>query len=327
MNDVDSLRLLLECVNSRVCLGEKGGFPDVYLLSCWHVICILYLGSVLILVFDNLVYNTASKINIFSVHSPHLYPLVGHIKTLLQLSMSSRGRSREPKTPSVNTAFTQNSLLSRGRSIPRAHSIYNQKVLQMASESRSRPSRAVSVHGNKPIYSEHNSKAGLFPENTVNNALVNKTKGIQFKSSGRVGTGAGVFTQVLESSVPHESQANDSVLDDSLSDVQMLYRNSVSDNEDYSSDDDIESLEKRSNKKMQQWKKWTEVIIPAMLQPYMALMHETNSLRNIENCRKSSFCNGCNNGRMLNVVCVYFNSKLHFWDIMHVITIFINSRN
>ncbi len=90
------------------------------------------------------------------------------------------------------------------------------------------------VHGNKAIYSESNSKAGLFPENTVNNILANKTKGIQFKSSGRVGTGAGVFTQVLESSVPHESQANDSVLDDSLSDVQMLYRNSVSDNEDYS---------------------------------------------------------------------------------------------
>ena len=241
--------------------------------------------------------------------------------------MSSRGRSREPKTPSVNTVPPQNSLLSRGRSIPRAHSIYNQKVLQMASEFRSRPSRAVSVHGNKPIYSEHNSKAGLFPENTVNNALVNKTKGIQFKSSGRVGTGAGVFTQVLESSVPHESQANDSVLDDSLSDVQMLYRNSVSVNEDYSSDDDIESLEKRSNKKMQQWKKWTEVIIPAMLQPYMALMHKTDSLRNIENCRKSPFCNGCNNGRILNVTCIYFNSKQLFWDITHVITKFIDSRN
>ncbi len=241
--------------------------------------------------------------------------------------MSSRGRSRDPKTPSVNTVPPQNSLLSRGRSIPRAHSIYNQKVLQMASESRSCPSRAVSVHGNKPIYSEHNSKAGLFPENTVNNASVNKTKGIQFKSAGRVGTGAGVFTQVLESSIPHESQAIDSVLDDSLPDVQMLYRNSVSDDEDYSSDNGIESLEKRSNKNIQQWKKWTEVIIPAMLQPYMTLMHETDSLRNVENCRKSSFCNGCNNGRMLNVTCVYFNSKQFFRNVTHVITISINSRN
>ncbi len=220
--------------------------------------------------------------------------------------MASRGRSREPKTPSVNAVTPM--MLSRGRSIPRAHSISNRKALQLASDSRARPSRAVSVHGNKAIYSEGNSEAGLFPENTVYNSTAYGAKGIQFKSSARVGTASGIFTQVLESSIPHEFQVADGVLDATLSDVQMVYRDDVSDDEDYSSDD-VQALEKRSNKKMQQWKKWTEVIIPAMLQPYMALMHETDSLRNIENCRKSSFCDGCNNGRMLNVTCIYFNSK------------------
>ena len=97
-------------------------------------------------------------------------------------------------------------------------------------------------------------------------------------------------------------------MDDGPNDIQMLYRDGVSDCEDYSSDD-AQDLEKRTDKNIRQWKRWTEIVIPEMLQPYMTLLHETDSLRNLETTRKTPSCNGCDKGRMLNVICIYFNSK------------------
>ena len=61
-------------------------------------------------------------------------------------------------------------------------------------------------------------------------------------------------------------------------------------------------------KKQQQWRKWSEDVIPALLQPYMALLHETQSLQNIKSKWYVDSCAGCVKGCLLDVTCVYFES-------------------
>lgn len=86
-----------------------------------------------------------------------------------------------------------------------------------------------------------------------------------------------------------------------------------SENDEEDSDDELDATaayEKQQNKKRRQWRQWSEVTIPTMLKPYMELLRVTNSLRDLDHAPSWHGCTGCHNGRMLEVLCIYFNSKL-----------------
>ena len=74
-----------------------------------------------------------------------------------------------------------------------------------------------------------------------------------------------------------------------------------------------ESGELPSQKKEKQWKTWETEIIPLLLQPYIHLLRETRSLRDLSMLRqrlRHSSCR-CNNPRLQNVACIFFESKFH----------------
>jgi hypothetical protein len=65
------------------------------------------------------------------------------------------------------------------------------------------------------------------------------------------------------------------------------------------------------SKKTKQWKKWDEEIIPMLIEPYLRLLRETQSLHNLTTLQQneaSPACDGCSGGRSLRVSCVYFES-------------------
>jgi hypothetical protein len=73
---------------------------------------------------------------------------------------------------------------------------------------------------------------------------------------------------------------------------------------------DVLAREERAAKRQRQWRKWSEDVTPALLQPYMALLRETEGFRHINLKRQADSCNGCSGGRLLDVTCVYFESRL-----------------
>jgi len=95
------------------------------------------------------------------------------------------------------------------------------------------------------------------------------------------------------------------------------------------SDDDIAdeaAREARAAKRQKQWRKWSKDVIPALLQPYMTLLRETEGLRDINSKRQVDACVGCSEGQLLNVTCVYFESRLiftfvfiSFWPFANVV--------
>jgi hypothetical protein len=65
------------------------------------------------------------------------------------------------------------------------------------------------------------------------------------------------------------------------------------------------------SKKAKQWRKWDEEIIPMLIEPYLRLLRETQSLRNLTALQQNlapPACDGCSSGRSLRVSCVYFES-------------------
>lgn len=62
-------------------------------------------------------------------------------------------------------------------------------------------------------------------------------------------------------------------------------------------------------KREQQWRRWSEKVIPKMLQPYVSLLRETNSLRDLSSARSQEICGGCTDHSSLEVSCIYFESK------------------
>lgn len=68
------------------------------------------------------------------------------------------------------------------------------------------------------------------------------------------------------------------------------------------------AYEKQQQKKERQWQKWSKVTIPAMLKPYLELLRVTNSLRDLDHVRSNQGCTGCDQGQMLEVSCIYFDS-------------------
>jgi hypothetical protein len=66
-------------------------------------------------------------------------------------------------------------------------------------------------------------------------------------------------------------------------------------------------------KKEKQWKKWEMETIPLLLQPYIHLLHETESLRDLRAFRQQSRRSSCRctNPQPLNVACIFFESKAY----------------
>lgn len=61
-----------------------------------------------------------------------------------------------------------------------------------------------------------------------------------------------------------------------------------------------------------QWTKWTQVVIPQLVQPYLDLLHRSDSLSSV-NRQFSSLCScGQSRARTLKVTCVYFDCKSFF---------------
>ena len=65
------------------------------------------------------------------------------------------------------------------------------------------------------------------------------------------------------------------------------------------------------SKKEKQWIKWEEEIIPMLLRPYICLLHETESLRNLSTLWRSSHHStcACDKPCLLKVACIFFQSK------------------
>jgi hypothetical protein len=78
-------------------------------------------------------------------------------------------------------------------------------------------------------------------------------------------------------------------------------------------DEDQWGLEpsEQSQLKEKQWKKWENETIPLLLQPYIHLLRETASLRNLSGLRQHFHPSSCSciNPHLLNVACIYFESK------------------
>ncbi|KDR70632.1 hypothetical protein GALMADRAFT_144531 [Galerina marginata CBS 339.88] len=63
----------------------------------------------------------------------------------------------------------------------------------------------------------------------------------------------------------------------------------------------------QTRKRQKQWAKWSTVIIPKMLGPYVTLLQETQSLRDMSVVASRVFCEGCDHGRPLEVSSIYFD--------------------
>jgi hypothetical protein len=120
---------------------------------------------------------------------------------------------------------------------------------------------------------------------------------------GRVSTSVGLFSQVF----PQEGNEHGASRAEGMAGEGVAVE--MEDLEGGTVDDDA-AREKRALKRERQWRKWSEDVIPALLQPYMALLRETEGLRDINSKRQADGCTGCSVGRLLEVTCVYFESKI-----------------
>lgn len=66
--------------------------------------------------------------------------------------------------------------------------------------------------------------------------------------------------------------------------------------------------EQRMAKNQRLWHRWSNEVIPAMVKPLLELLARTSSLCMLDNVRREPRCGGCQNGRLLSVFCVFFDS-------------------
>ena len=160
---------------------------------------------------------------------------------------------------------------------------------------------------------------GLIPEDdVVHGHRPYDSKSLRLSLEGRVSTPAGLFLQMLSKDMVSAVGGEDVPIPSSLG---------VEDDMDGSGDETAEVLaarEARAVKRQKQWRKWSEDVIPALLQPYMTLLRETEGLRDINSRRWLDGCVGCSDGRLLNVTCVYFESRLIFTCVFIVSFSFAN---
>lgn len=81
--------------------------------------------------------------------------------------------------------------------------------------------------------------------------------------------------------------------------------------------DGMDFEDNSTDKKERQWRNWTDVIMPSMIQPYVELICKTEGFRKMDKVRIPLGCQGCNNGRILDVVCIYFESMLNLLNLSH----------
>jgi len=75
-------------------------------------------------------------------------------------------------------------------------------------------------------------------------------------------------------------------------------------------------VSRKEEKKKRQTAVWVNEVIPAMVQPYLKLLCDTESLRCLPPVRNVSSCGGCMVGRVVDVYCVFFDRKwfgLYLW--------------
>jgi len=118
---------------------------------------------------------------------------------------------------------------------------------------------------------------------------------------GQVATPSSVFSQVMP-----QGQALHEAGDEAAGEMVMFEE---SEDELSTEDDDKEEAARQIGKKEWQWRKWSEDVIPALLEPYLELLRESESLRDVSGARNAEGCKGCRDKRQLEVVCVYFESK------------------
>jgi hypothetical protein len=143
------------------------------------------------------------------------------------------------------------------------------------------------------------------------------SSGVFLGIQGQVSMPSGVFSQVmLASGHPFHQDKNEEVgevvmFEDSEDVLGSEDEEDLSseDEEDLGSEDEKEESVQEVGKKARQWRKWSEDIIPALLEPYLELLRESESLRDVSGARNVEGCKGCQDKQQLEVICVYFESK------------------
>jgi hypothetical protein len=149
---------------------------------------------------------------------------------------------------------------------------------------------------------------GLVPEDDIISARrPHGSRNLRLSFEGRVSTPVGLFSQILPEHEPTTAEGQDLLLS-----ATVLGGGGAVDEMEVVEETPVNLLARaeRAVKRQRQWRKWSEDVIPALLQPYMALLRETEGLRDINSKREANSCTGCSAGRLLDVTCVYFESKL-----------------
>lgn len=149
---------------------------------------------------------------------------------------------------------------------------------------------------------EHHHPSNLVPISHARRVRRPSGRGVKLPPPRRFVTAKGVFTQVINLSGVH----------DTVDDHPMPFEESVdvvppSENEPDLVAEAVRS--QRAAKEERQWRNWSRDIIPALLKPYMRLLRETDSLRHKNKVSSASGCSGCHLGRLIEVSCIYFDSK------------------
>ena len=122
---------------------------------------------------------------------------------------------------------------------------------------------------------------------------------------GLVSTPDGDFSQVVagvEQEVRHVSLADSMPLDDEADDGMDVEGSAVC-------TEGSAEVARKEEKKKKQTAVWQDELIPAMVQPYLKLLRDTESLRLLPPVRNVASCAGCTVGQMMEVYCMFFDRK------------------
>ncbi len=216
--------------------------------------------------------------------------------------MPPRGRSIVPKTPAPLQSQSQANVFtsSRTRSMSRARAKALAGSLSARSLSRVRMSAVTGSASQNHVMSAPSIGLVRKGTSTAKKAPYG-SGGAKYFSSSQVLTAEGVFVQ--------PDDLTEQFTTENLSKIYAFQGTEDSDANNSSDPDSAKAKAVRASKSQKQWTVWTHDIIPQLLQPYMILMQETASLRNVDNIKETNRCMGCENGRQISIQCIFFNSK------------------
>lgn len=145
---------------------------------------------------------------------------------------------------------------------------------------------------------------------TMSRSYVSKASKVFDYRPARVVTAHGTFTQVINPDRSEDTISDYSMNADTVDDPVLVVQPDDGVFEQSSTTE--AAAQQRFAKHERQWRKWSEDIIPALLKPYMALLRETNSLRDRNRASGHLGCVGCVHGRILDVSCIYFDSMVQY---------------